>query len=108
ADENKQAVLEADQVPEVDGQPRRPGDEPGDPNALDVRDCGSSSDSREIPLVAVTECAVCAPSEPRADDGGGVSPLLHRDGCETWQHYRLPGRIADADHVADREDVWAP
>src|ERR671910_2717143 len=103
ADDNEQPVLEADQVPEVDEQPGRPGGKAAEPYAFDVGDCRCSPDRGQVALVAVAESAVFAPSQPRADDAGRVPPLLYRDGCETRQHDGLAARVTDADHVADRE-----
>src|SRR5437660_1050707 len=55
ADEHENAVLEADQVPEVDEEPGDPGDEAAQLQALDIRDGGGATDRRQIALVAVTE-----------------------------------------------------
>src|SRR3712207_444131 len=103
ADEDEQPVLEADQVPEVDEQPGRPGGEAAQPDAFDVGDRRCSADSGQVALVAVAEGAVRAPSEPRADDARSVPPLLHRDGCNARQHDGLAVHITDADHVPERE-----
>src|ERR671918_2954545 len=61
ADENEQPVLEADQVPEVDDQPGRPGQEAAEPDAFDVGDCRCSADRGQVALVAVAEGGVLAP-----------------------------------------------
>ena len=44
ADEDEQPILEADQVPEVDDQPGRPGGKAAQPDAFEVGDCRCSSD----------------------------------------------------------------
>ena len=62
ADEDEQSVLEADQVPEVDEQPGRPGEKAAEPDAFDVGDCRRSPDRGQVAFVAVAERAVGAPS----------------------------------------------
>ncbi len=55
ADEDDDAVLEPDEVPEVDEQPRDPGDQAAQPQASDVSYRRRPTDRREIALVAVAE-----------------------------------------------------
>src|SRR6266508_2617165 len=62
ADEDEQPVLEADQVPEVDDQPGRPGEKAAELDAFDVGDCRCSADRGQVALVAVAESAVLAPA----------------------------------------------
>ena len=108
ANENEQPILEADQVPEVDKEPGRPGEKAAEPHSFDVGDRRCSADRGQVALVAVAEGVVLAPSQPRADDAGRVSPLLHRHGCDTRQRDGLAARVADANHVADREHLPVP
>jgi hypothetical protein len=62
ADENEQPILEADQEPEVDDEPGRPGGKAAEPDAFDVGDRRCSADRGQVALVAVAEGAVLAPS----------------------------------------------
>src|SRR4051812_18787540 len=55
ADEDDQAVLKADEVPEVHREPGRPGREPAQPDHMEVGDCAGAADRREVALVAVAE-----------------------------------------------------
>src|ERR671918_2382865 len=103
ADEDEHPILEADQVPEVDEQPGRPGGKAAEPDAFDVGDCRCAADRGQVALVAVAEHPMLAPLQPRADEAGRVPSLLHRDRCDTRQEDGLAAWVADADHVADRE-----
>ncbi len=105
---NDQPILEAHQIPEVDDQPRRPGEKSAEPDAFDVGDSGGSADGRQVSLVAVVEGAVPAPLQPRPDDAGGVAPLLHGDGRDTLQGDRRAGSVTDAHHVPDGEHFGVP
>src|SRR5919198_3833976 len=53
ADEDEQPILEADQVPEVDDEPGRPGEKAAEPDALDVGDGRRSADRGKVALVAI-------------------------------------------------------
>jgi hypothetical protein len=55
ADEHEDPVLEADEIEEMDDEPREPRDEAAQAEALDVCDGGSTADRREVALVAVAE-----------------------------------------------------
>ena len=54
-DEDQQAVLKPDQVPEVDEKPRDPGREPAEADDVEVGDRPGTADRREVALVAVVE-----------------------------------------------------
>src|SRR5687767_12840776 len=58
ADENEQAILEADQVPEVHDKPRCPGEKTAEPESLDFCDGRRPPDRGEVALVAVAERTV--------------------------------------------------
>src|ERR1044072_1679111 len=55
ADEDEEAVLEPDQVEEMDGQPGDPGQEAADLDALDVGDGGRTADGRQVAFVVIAE-----------------------------------------------------
>ncbi len=105
ADEDEQPILEADQVPEVHDQPGAPGDEPTEPEALDLRHGGGAADRRDVPLVAVAERRRRARAKPRAHHPAHVPALLHRHRRDARQERRRAVRRANAHHVADRKDL---
>jgi hypothetical protein len=92
----------------VDEQPHDPRGEPGQVDALHVRDGLRAADGRQVALVAVPERRRAPSREPGADQLGGVAALLHG-------HRRDAGELRDpavgsahAHHVADREHLGMP
>jgi hypothetical protein len=55
AGEDEQAILEADEIEDVDGEPDQPGRHSADLDALDVRDRAGAPDGGEVALVDVAE-----------------------------------------------------
>jgi hypothetical protein len=104
SDEDEDAVLEANQVPEMDEEPGAPGDEPGQPQPFDVGDRRRATDDCEVPLVAVAERRQGAGTQPSLHDLGDVAALLHRDWRDSLKNDRYAVRSADANHVAERKD----
>ena len=104
-DEDEQAVLEADQVPEVYDEPGQPGGEPAEPDDVQVGDRAGAADRCEIALVAVAKRADASSPEPGGDEPRGVSPLLHRDRGHAGEGDGRPVRAANADHVAERQHL---
>ena len=83
ADDDEQPVLEADQVPEVDHEPRDPRHEAAEVHALDVGHRAGAADGGEVALVDVVEGLGLAAGEavarPRAPRGGpAASPPARR------------------------------
>src|SRR5918992_1936151 len=105
ADEDEEAVLEADQVEEMDDQPGDPGDEAAELDALDVGDGGGAADGGEVAFVAVAERRRSAALQAGADGLRGVASLLHGDGRDAGESDGRAVAAAGADHVAEREDL---
>src|SRR5579871_4512774 len=78
ADHDDEPVLEADEVPEVDGQPGQPGGKAAQLESLDVGDRGGAADRREVALVVVAEGRCGDAEEAILDDERGITALLHR------------------------------
>src|SRR4029079_14083060 len=76
-DEHENAVLEADQVPEVDEEPRHPREEATQLEPVDVCDGGGAADRGEVALVAVAEGPVRSVGEPGANDPRDLAALMH-------------------------------
>jgi hypothetical protein len=97
--QRREAVLEADEVEQVDGEPHEPGEEAGQPQPADRRHRGEPRDGRHRALVEVAEGLVGArPALGVALDLlGGVLAALDRDLRDTGQR--------PAAHVADDEDL---
>src|SRR5205814_7284787 len=79
AHDDEQPVLEADEVPEVDDEPRDPGEEAAELEPLDLGDGCRAPDRREVALVAVVERRRLPRAQAVAHDRGRVPALLHRD-----------------------------
>src|SRR3989442_11766919 len=79
ANEDEDAVLEADEVPEMHDQPGDPGDEAAELESLDVGDRCCSADRRQVAFVSVAERARLAGAQPSTHDLRGVAALLHGD-----------------------------
>ena len=105
ADEDEEAVLEAHEVEEVDDQPGHPGEEAAELDALDVRDGRGAADGGQVALVAVPERRRGAALQAGADGLRRVAPLLHGDRRDAGEGDRRAVAAADADHVAEREDL---
>ena len=76
---DEQAVLEADQVPEVDHEPGDPREEAAEVHALDVGDRAGAADGGEVALVGVVEGLGVAAGEAVGDHARRVAALLHGD-----------------------------
>src|SRR6476469_9133545 len=96
AREDDHAVLDADEIDDVDPEPRRPGEEAGKREALDDADRACAPDRRELALGAVVEGRPCAVAD-RARD---VPALLHRSGSNT-----VEVEVAHDGHVAECTDL---
>src|SRR5215216_3274492 len=105
ADDDDQAVLEADEVEEVHDQPGGPGDEAAQSDGVEVGDRAGATDRREIALVHVAERPDRMAAEGGADNLGRVATLLHRDRRDAGQHLDAAVAAAYADHVAERQDL---
>src|SRR4051812_644130 len=55
SDEDQYAVLEADEVPEVDGEPDDPREKPTESKAFDVGHRAGTADGGQVALVVVAE-----------------------------------------------------
>src|SRR4051812_39754155 len=94
ADEDEQAVLGADEIEEVDEQPRQPGEEAAELHALDVGDRRGPADGGEIAFVAVAERRRGAALQAGADGTRRVAPLLHGDRREAGEGDRRAVAVA--------------
>src|SRR5436190_20629623 len=79
ADEDEDAILEADEVPEVDDEPGDPGDEAAQLQALEVGDRRCAADRGQVALVAVAERFRLPRAQPRPHHLPRVPALLHGD-----------------------------
>src|SRR3954471_7163976 len=68
--EDEQAVLEADQVEEVDGGPRQPGGKPAQAQTPDLGDGACAPNGGQVALVDVTEGRRRGAAEAVADQPG--------------------------------------
>src|SRR5207245_11784275 len=93
---DQEAVLEPDQVEEVDDEPGHPGGESTDADALDVGDGLRATYRGQIALVVVPEGLGAAAAEAVPDHAGGVAALLHRDGREARQRHDRAVALDDA------------
>src|SRR5207244_4538428 len=70
ADEHEDAVLEADEVEEMDEEPGDPGEEAAELQAPQVSDRGRASDRGEVAFVVVAERPRAAAAKAVANDTG--------------------------------------
>ena len=107
AREHEQAVLKADQVPQVDRQPGHPGQRAAEMDPFEVGDGARAADRREVALVAIAKRLGLPAGEPGEQRAGGVTSLLHRHGGEPGKRLQLVAP-ADRDHVAEGEHLRMP
>ena len=97
--QRRDAVLEAGEVQQVDGQPQQPGDEPGEPQLPDHGNGTEATDRRHRALVEVVERLLRGlAGQASGDLLGGVLGALDRD-------LRDARQVVEVDHVADHEHL---
>jgi hypothetical protein len=90
----------------VHEQPRQPGDEAAEVQALDVGDGPGAPDRRERSLVAVAKRRRITAGDASADHATRMAALLHRNRSEPGIDADLVRfGVADADHVAECEHL---
>src|SRR5579863_1288468 len=105
-DHHDDSVLETNQIPDVDEQPRHPCEQPRHVHPVQHRDRPAATDRRHASFVRVLERKRVFPHEEAPDRPSDRSRLLHGDGAHARQ--RLTALVIQACCVADDERPRLP
>src|ERR1700736_4367594 len=101
--EDEEAVLEADQVEDVDEQPRYPGEKSGEAEAARLRDGLVLPDGGHHPLVAIAERAARPALRGSENVARCQPPLL--DGRRRQSRHQPSPWLFEVGHVTDHERI---
>src|SRR5664279_601506 len=105
AQHHDEAVLVADQVPDVNPKPDQPGREATEADEAEVRDGAPPSDRGQVALVDVAKRLGLFTAEPAFDRRRGVRALLNRHGRQPGEIAHPAVAIADLRHVAEGDHL---